>query len=348
MHVTQAQLFRRASIIAASAVLLTPPLLSHTAAVAAAGDLKVHNQGTDPDNNENDPHVCGPNKPAEAFYFEVFNFTSGNKVVWSLSVQGGANNGDQVGPAYTAFPSTVTADGRATSGLISTIPDGHYKVTAYEFAPQASDVPPSGAHDETKVFWVDCAVAPTPTPTPTPVVPTPTPVVPTPTPVVPTPTPVVPTPTPVVPTPTPVVPTPTPVVPTPTPVVPTPTPVVPTPTPTPEVGGVVNPTPTPTPDQEVGGVVKPSPTPKPHKPACPADEAGVNSVQAQHCPAVEGEIIPPADDDSGTTPVGGVQTGGGALASGTSSPVGANSVAWMVLIGMGGWSAAERLRRRKN
>ncbi len=72
----------------------------------------------------------------------------------------------------------------------------------------------------------------------------------------------------------------------------------------------------------------------------------MNAVQQPNCPAVEGEVIPPAGDN-GATPVGGVQTGGGALAEGTSSPVSTNSVAALVLLSMGGWSAVERLRRRK-
>jgi hypothetical protein len=324
MHVSCAQIFRRAAIIASSAVLLTPPLFSGTHAVAdPGGDIKVHEANTPADDQSNEPKVCSP------FFIQAFNETDGFALVYTIEIQGGPHNKEEVGPHFTHFPGVVV-NGQATSSAVNLPPD-HYKVTVHEYNPQTGDetqVPANDPDAKTKVFKVECS-APTPTPTPTPTT-TPTP----------TPTPVVPTPTPVVPTPTPVVPTPTPVVPTPTPVVPTPTPVV-EPTPTPGVGGVVKPTPKPKPTA--------TPKPKPHRTTCPGDEVGVNAVQKMSCPAVEGEVVPPAeDDDNGGTPVGGVSTGGGALAAGSSSsPVGTNSVAATVLLSMGGWSAVERLRRRK-
>jgi hypothetical protein len=65
---------------------------------------------------------------------------------------------------------------------------------------------------------------------------------------------------------------------------------------------------------------------------------------APSCPAVGGETQPPADDDSGDHPVGGVSTGGGGLAT-SAMPVSTNPAAMLVLGGLA--VATGGLRRRK-
>lgn len=122
-----------------------------TAAVAGNnGTLKIHEQGTPPGTEDNDPKVC-------VFNVEGFGLDPGQAGYLSFAVQGG--DGPTGAPAGPFAFGPADENGYWASQYFSLV-DGHYKATLYGRADLTDEKAKS------KVFKVECA-APTPTPTAT-------------------------------------------------------------------------------------------------------------------------------------------------------------------------------------
>ncbi|MER8044110.1 hypothetical protein [Streptomyces sp. NPDC094032] len=133
-----------AALVVGSAALAGAP--TAFAAPGDNGDVKIHNSGTSPDSNNDEPKVC-------RFYLAAFNFDGLQEVSWDISPQ----------PPKADSPNlsgkiTLDAQGNGhTSDLL--LPDGQYKLD-WTFVGENG----AGKH---KVFQVDCSTTPPTTPPPT-------------------------------------------------------------------------------------------------------------------------------------------------------------------------------------
>ncbi|MHC3473979.1 hypothetical protein ACYF6T_35505 [Streptomyces sp. 7R007] len=130
---------RRAGVstVALAALTLAGSALMGTPASAAAnGDVKIHQEGSDVDEQSNDPHVCH-------FYLDAFNFDPNEAITWTIVGQAPTPNAGTASGSVTA-----DATGAAHTDPVA-LPDGHYKLTW-----RTADGDGNGKH---KTFWVNCA-----------------------------------------------------------------------------------------------------------------------------------------------------------------------------------------------
>jgi hypothetical protein len=127
-----------------------------TSAFASArgnnGTVKIHEGSTENEglnDKDNEPHVC-------TFHIHGFTFDSGQSDTWEIT-----NQAPNLTPFTLDGSYTADSHGEWKTGVINTIPDGHYKLVVEGV---------QGAGKQ-KVIWIDCGgttITPTPTYTSTP------------------------------------------------------------------------------------------------------------------------------------------------------------------------------------